>query len=209
MEDKEIGCTCKVVFSKLLLIYAIIMGALLGILGIITIAGDTNNVFANPFVRYVNRNIRKIAFTDDKPFTYTALWQWPIDDLYFEWTTKDYKMIIETDAKYIRLPTGVRSNGTRTGKVTFPLDNFTIGDHYFCMSNDWGRTCDPRATYHLVVHLYVSTYFANNHYLGNQNMRWSFFVLACLTILFGVIMILGDLTFLWSLRSSLSSIIVS
>jgi len=195
MEGKEVKCTCKVVYSKVLLIAGIIMGALLGILGLITIVGDTRNLFAYPFVDYFTTTIRKISFTDDKTFSSIALWARPIDHLYFEWTTKTSKQIMETDAHYIRLPSGIRTNTTKTGKELISLSNFTVTDHYFCMSNDWGVTCDARASYHLVVHMYVGTYFYTTPatYLGNQNMRWSFFILACLIIAFGVIMILGEL----------------
>jgi len=195
MEGKGTNCTCKIVYSKALLIAGIVIGGLLGILGLITLVGDTRNLFADPFVMYFTTTVRKITFTDDKSFSSVAIWARPVDQLYFEWTSKSNKMVMETDAKYMRLPTGVRTKGTTNGKETIPLSNFTITDHYFCMTNDWGVTCDPRATYHLVVHMYKGTYFYSTPatYLGNQNMRWTFFILACMTIAFGVIMILGEL----------------
>jgi len=193
MDGKEVKCTCKVIYSKILLIAGIVSGALLAILGIVTITADTSDLFAPTFFQWYTTDIRKVSFTDDKAFSSTEFWARPHQILLFEWTTHQNHTIIETDANYVRLESGLKSANLAVGKEYFNLDNLTITVHYFCMSNDAGRTCDPRSTYHLKLHIYKGTIFHTNGILGNQNMRWTFFLLACLMVAFGVIMILGEL----------------
>jgi len=41
--------------------------------------------------------------------------------------------------------------------------------------------------------MYVGTPFYTNGVLGNQNYRFTFFIISCLTIAFGIIIILGEL----------------
>jgi len=193
MDGKEVKCTCKVIYSKILLVAGIVGGVLLAILGIVTITADTTNLFASKFVHWYSYDVRSVTFTDDKGFSVTEWWSRPQDKLYFEWTTHSNKTIIETDAEYRRLETGLISVTTDVGRVWFDLDNITMTVHYFCMSNDGGRSCDARASYRLKVHMYKGTVFYTNGYLGNQNMRFTFFMLAVTIVAFGVIMILGEL----------------
>jgi len=193
MNGQEVKCTCKIIYSKILLIGGIVGGVVLAILGVVTITADTTNLFSSKFIHWYVRDIRSITFTDDRGFSVTEWWSRPQDYLYFEWTTHEKKTIIETDANYILLETGLKSIDTDVGKVYFELENMTMTTHYFCMSNDHGRTCDPRASYRCKVHMYKGTLFYTNGYLGNQNMRFTFFLLAVLIVAFGVIMILGEL----------------
>jgi len=194
MEGKEVKCSCKVIYSKALLIVGIISGVLLGILGIVTITADTANLFSATFFQFYITDYRKISFTDDKAFSSTEIWARPHEYLNFIWNTHASKCVIETDANYQRLEHGLKTRSTVSGNELLPLDNVTITTHYFCMSSDDScRWCDYRSNYRLKVHMYKGTPFYTNGFLGNQNMRWTFFVLAALMVAFGVIMILGEL----------------
>jgi len=74
------------------------------------------------------------------------------------------------------------------------MDNLTLTKHWFCKSiNNKECEYDPSGKFHILVHVYKDNLFYTNGYLGNQNMRWTFFLLAVLTVTFGVIMILGEL----------------
>jgi len=195
MEDQG---KCKI-FKKIVMFCGIGAGALLAILGIVTITADTYNTFiSGTFVRWYTTDIRKISFTDDLAFSATNIWARPFEYLYFEWTTHNPMTIIETDAKWNRLETGLKSNRTSTGKETFSLSNFTMTAHFFCQSPD-GKICmlngegKVNTMRTLTVNMYKGTPFYTNGILGNQNFRWTYFMLAVVVIAFGIIMILGEL----------------
>jgi len=193
MEGKEVRCSCKVIYSKVLLISGIVAGVLLAILGIVTITADTSDLFAATFFQWYTTDYRKVTFGDDKAFSQTEMWARPHEILVFQWTTHNPKSVRQCDGNYYQiLQQGLSTRYTITGNEQIPLDNLTITTHYFCMSND-NRTCDYRSNYRLKLHMYKGTYFYTNGYLGNQNMRWTFFLLAVLMVAFGVIMILGEL----------------
>jgi len=197
MEGKEVKCTVKFVLEKVLLVAGIIAGAVLAILGIVTITADTSDLFAYPFVMWYVRDEHTVGFTDTKDFSRHDDWLRPNDYLYFEWTSNEFRTIIESNSNWERLSTGLKSETLKAGKILFKLDNITLDTHYFCMSNDGGATCDPRSdpsnNYRLTLHMYKGTVFYTNGYLGNQNMRFTFFILAAVMVAFGVVMILGEL----------------
>jgi len=199
MEDKEVKCSCKIIYRRIILICGILAGLMLAVLGIVTITADTYHLFTSgKFFQWYTTDIRKITFTDDKTFSSTGLWARPHELLYFEWTTHGKMLIMETDEKFKRLETGLRSAYTSTGKEYFHLDNITFATHYFCQSDD-GVWCmhysdgSVRKDRTLTVYMYKGTPFYTNGFAGNQNFRWTFFILACLAVTFGVIMILGEL----------------
>lgn len=193
MKDKEVKCSCKVVYSKILLVTGIIGGVLLAILGIVTITADTKDLFASTFFQWYTTDYRTIRFKEGKAFSTNEFWARPNQILYFEWDTNNPVVVFETDSSYRRpLAGGVKTEFKKNGREYIPMDNFTITSHYFCMSQDQVY-CVNNHNYFLHVHMYKDSYFYSNGYLGNQNMRWTFFLLACLIVIFGVIMILGEL----------------
>jgi len=193
MEGKGVKCTCKVIYSKILLFAGIVGGVLLGILGIVTITADTNDLFASKFVHWYVRDTRNITYTDTNGFNRVEWWSRPNDYNYFSWNSHTDHTLVETDSHYIYLETGFHSETTSVGRITLHLHNATIDTHYYCMTPGNSHVCGPLAADRLKIHLYKGTLFYTNGYLGNQNMRWTFFLLAVLSVAFGVIMILGEL----------------
>jgi len=193
MDGKEVKCSCKLIYSKVLLVSGIIAGALLSILGIVTITADTRDLFTSTFFQWYTTDIRTVTYGDDKTFSSTDFWARPHEILRFQWNTRSPTCVFETDSNYVHYLTGgLRTRYVTGGNEKLPLDNLTITNHHFCMStNNW--TCDSRANFHLTIHMYKGTIFYTNGFLGNQNMRWTFFILAALMVAFGVIMILGEL----------------
>jgi len=193
MDGKEVNCTCKFIYAKVLMIAGIITGALLSVLGIVTITADTNNLFAKPIVRWYITDYRKITFSDTKGFSNHEFWIRPHEIIWFEWTTQTAKFVQECDAKYLPLKTGFRTKKTSTGSEYVPCDNFTIDTHYYCVSHPDGVHCEGSASYQGKFHMYTSTLFRTNNVLANQDHRFTIFSFAAISIAFGVIMILGEL----------------
>jgi len=194
MEGKEIHCTCKVIFSKVLLIAGIIVGALLTILGIVTITADTNDLFVSgTFLQWYRTDIYRITFSDSKGLSNRDIWVRPHQFIRFEWTTQTKKFVQECDDKYQPLKTGFRTQTTSTGSEVIALDNFTMNTHYYCVSHPDGVHCETSSSYQGRIHMFKATPFYTNGVLGNQNYRWTFFILAATMIAFGVVMILGEL----------------
>jgi len=200
MQGKEIKCTCNIVYKRVLLISGILAGILLVILGITTITGDTANLFPTGFFRWYSGDVYTVKFTDEKAFPLSisngvrTLWARPQDKLVFEWTTRSKSSVIQCDAYFQPIADGLRSDYETQGKVTFDLDDLPIAEYYFCRSTD-NRWCTGYSgnPYRMRLIMYKDQLFRTNGYLGNQNYRWSFFVLALLTVVFGVIMVLGEL----------------
>jgi len=197
MEGKEIRCTVKFVFEKVLLVAGIIAGAILAILGVVTITADTGDLFAPQFIQWYKRDEYTVKFSNSEGFNDHHIEAHPNDYLYFQWNGNNPRSIVEASSEYEPLGTGLKSEVLTTGTVLFKLDNLTLGDHYFCMSEDNGVHCDSRVdpsfSYRLKLVIKEGKLFYTNGYLGNQNMRWSFFILAAVMVVFGVVMILGEL----------------
>jgi len=198
MEGKEIKCTCKIVYKRVLLISGILSGILLIILGITTITGDTANLFPTGFFKWYTRDVHTCKFSEEKAFPYgvyngvRTLWARPQDHLVFEWTTRNQYSILQCNAYFQPITDGLKTEFTSHAKVTFELDELPITDHYFCRSYD-NVHCTGNANWRLRLTMYKDYAFRTNGYLGNQNYRWTFFILALLTVVFGVIMVLGEL----------------
>jgi len=88
---------------------------------------------------------------------------------------------------------GVKTKALNKGSEKIALDNFTLTKHYFCVSDGDSPYCDRRDAYHLRLNMYKGTPFYTNGKLGNQNFRFTFFLLAALMVAFGVVIILGEL----------------
>jgi len=192
MESKEFKCTCKVVFSKALLICGIVAGALLAILGIVTITGDTHGLFYYPFVRWYTTDYHVITFSETKGFSNHDPSPRPHQYLQFQWTSNKQKYcVMQCDSKYEPLKVGFRTKYSTNGDELVKLNNLTIDVHYFCASDDQEK-CLPSASYQGRIHMHTGTPFWTNGVL-NQNFRFSFFMLAAVMVVFGVVMILGEL----------------
>jgi len=191
MEGKE--CTCKFVFTKVVMVAGIIAGALVSILGIVTIAGDTGALFSGKVVQWWIRDTTKVTFSDTKGLNHPDIWKRNWEHIIFEWVSQEPKFVQECDAKYLPLKTGFRTRKVAVGSELVTLENFTIDLHYYCVSHPDGVHCEGSSAYQGRIHMYTATVFYTNAYLGNQDMRWTIFVFAMILIAFGVVMILGEL----------------
>jgi len=200
MEGKEVTCTCRIFYRRLILISGILSGILLVILGITTISGDTANLFPTSFFKWYVRDIHSSAFNEEKGFSWSiyngehTCWARQQDYLRFEWTTRNNYSVIQCNEKFGSFKNGgMKSDFTTHGKVTFELDKLEVGEtYYFCRSfND--VQCSSHQRYHMRLVMFKDDLFRTNGYLGNQNYRWTFFMLAVFTTIFGIIMVLGEL----------------
>lgn len=191
-KETEVKCSCKFVASKVVFISGIVAGALLTILGIVTITGDTKDLFRTPFLRWYTPETFRITFSDTSGLNYRDVWQRPHEKLRWEWTSKSPRSILETDANYEPLPDGIRTEELTNGGVTVSLNKLTIQTHYYCVTRDKDH-CRPEDQYHGRIHMFTASVFRSANVLGNQNYRWTFFVLAALAVVFGITMILGEL----------------
>jgi len=193
MESKEFKCSCKIIFSKALLVAGIVAGALLAILGIVTITGDTHDLFAYPFVRWYKTDYHKITFSDKSGFSSHDPWPRPHQFLQFQWTSKEQKFcVMQCNSDYEPLKVGFQTKYDTNGDELVSLKNLSIQINYFCASKD-RENCMGSASYQGRIHMHEGTPFWTNGDLGNQNFRFSFFMLAAVMVAFGVIMILGEL----------------
>lgn len=191
-KETEVKCSCKFVASKAVLICGLVAGALLTILGIVTITADTKDLFKTPFLRWYTPETSRITFSDTSGLRYRDVWQRPQEKIRWEWTSKSPRSILETDANYEPLPDGIRTEELTNGGVTVSLKKLTIQTHYYCVTRDKDH-CRPEDQYHGRIHMYTGSIFRSSNVLGNQNYRWTFFVLAALAVVFGITMILGEL----------------
>jgi len=193
MPGKETKCTCRIVYGRVISITGIIAGALLAVLGIVTITADTGNLFPTNFFSWYSTTTFDVKFRDDSNFSRLEFWARRSHMLYFEWNCNSPKAIFETNSNFTDpLVNGIRTEAKNTGSELFSMDNFTQSTYYFCKSND-NAHCDPNPGYHLIIHMYKGSPFTGPGVLGNQNYRWTFFIIACLSVVFGVVMILGEL----------------
>ena len=65
--------------------------------------------------------------------------------------------------------------------MTVSLKKLTIQTHYYCVTRDKDH-CRPEDQYHGRIHMYTGSIFRSSNVLGNQNYRWTFFVLAALAV---------------------------
>jgi len=193
MDGKEVNCTCKFIYAKVLMIAGIIVGALLAVLGIVCITADTNTLFASPIVRWYKTDYRKVSFTDAKGFSSHEFWARPHEFIEFIWTTQNPVFVMECDAKFWPLKSGWKTKKTTNGDEIIPLDNMTIDTHYYCRSHYDGIHCEGSSSYQGKYHMYTSNDFRTNGILGNQDYRFTIFIFAAICIAFGVVMILGEL----------------
>lgn len=134
-----------------------------------------------PLLRWYTPETFRITFSDTSGLNYRDVWQRPHEKLRWEWTSKSPRSILETDANYEPLPDGIRTEELTNGGVTISLKNLTIQVHYYCVTRDKDH-CRPEDQYHGRIHMYTSSAFRANGILGNQNYRWTFFVLAALAV---------------------------
>jgi len=192
MEGKE--CTCKFILGKVVMIAGVITGALLAVLGIISIAGDTNGLFSGTMVRWFVRDTPRVTFTDNKGLSSNDVWTRTFDQIKFEWTTQKPRFVMECDAKYVPLKNpGFRTKKTTNGNEIVTVENFTIDVHYFCVMNLDGVSCIGSASYQGRIRMYTGSIFRTNAVLGNQNFRFTIFIFSAICIAFGIVMILGEL----------------
>jgi uncharacterized membrane protein HdeD (DUF308 family) len=192
-KEKEIKCSFKFVMSKMVMVAGIIAGALLIILGIVVITADTSALFSAPFVRWYTTDTYLITFSDTKGLSNTDIWLRPHEVVNWQWTTTTTKGIIETNEYYQILPDGFKTALLTSGDVKMKLNNLTIQPHYYCVTGDNPNTCRYGSTYHGIIRMYKSTAFRTNNTFGNQNYRWTFFFLALLMIVFGIVTVMGEL----------------
>jgi len=191
MEGKEVKCTIKVVFSKIVLIAGIIGGVLLGVLGIVTISGDVPNFFRAPFADWFHTNYHRINFDDTRGFNYPDFWARRYDTIVYEWNTKEAYCVMETNSDYERVPNGFITKKSTHGEQEISLKEFSIKTHYYCVSQDEVHCRGDSYRGH--IYMYDSTPFYSAGPLGNQNLRWTILILSIVFIAFGVVMILGEL----------------
>ena len=134
-----------------------------------------------PFLRWYTPETFRITFSDTSGLNYRDVWQRPHEKLRWEWTSKSPRSILETDANYEPLPDGIRTEELTNGGVTISLKKLTIQTHYYCVTRDTDH-CRPEDQYHGRIHMYTASVFRSANVLGNQNYRWTFFVLAALAV---------------------------
>jgi len=194
MEGKEVKCTFKVVFQRVVMIAGIVAGALLAILGMVTITGDTTELFRKPFVQWYTTDVYDISFKEGKGFSTHDIWTRPHQFIRFQWTYSLFPVFVqECSDRYLPIDKGFKTKKTTQGSEKVGLSNMSITTHYFCVSHDDGYHCMGDSDYQGRIHMYQGTPFYANGVLGNQNYRFTFFMLACVTIIFGLIIILGEL----------------
>jgi len=104
---------------------------------------------------------------------------------------------MECDSGYTaHIEGGFMTKKGRTGDEELRIRDWdlTTPYHYYCVSPD-GEHCLITPGYQGQIYVYISsdTVFWTWGPMANQNMRWTFFILAACMIAFGVIMILGEL----------------